>query len=121
MDRMHFKGGRYRPWLILGSVTCAVGLTLFFTKFNISMKLYLIVFPLCYLIAYRGYNFMWVAYCALMGLIGKNHKDSVSLTTAAGQLGTASMLIFSVIGVKYYIALPISLRVTHCQQSSMAI
>lgn len=98
IDRSRLPGGKYRPWLLIGSLTCMVGMGLFFTKWNLPSPVYAVVFPLCYLIAYWGYNFMWVGYRSIMGFVGKNQTDTVSLTTAASQMGTVSMLVFSVLG-----------------------
>lgn len=100
MDRLHLKSGRYRPWLLIGAVMCAVGMVLFFTRWPLPEGVYAVVFPLCYLVAYAGYNLMWVAYRALMSRIGRNQKDTVALTTSAGQLGTVAMLLFSAFGAK---------------------
>lgn len=98
IDRSRLPGGKYRPWLLVGSLACMVGMVLFFTKWNLPSPIYAVIFPLCYLIAYWGYNFMWVAYRSIMGFVGKNQTDTVSLTTAASQMGTVSMLIFSTLG-----------------------
>jgi len=98
IDRSRLPGGKYRPWLLIGSFACMIGMVLFFTKWNLGSPIYAVVFPLCYLIAYWGYNFMWVGYRSIMGFIGKNQTDTVSLTTAASQMGTVSMLVFSVLG-----------------------
>lgn len=98
IDRSRLPGGKYRPWLLIGSVTCMIGMVLFFTKWNLPSPIYAVVFPLCYLIAYWGYNFMWVGYRSIMGFVGQSQTDTVSLTTAASQMGTVSMLVFSVLG-----------------------
>lgn len=100
MDRFHLKSGKYRSWILIGAIMCAVGMVLFFTKWALPQGIYIIVFPVCYLIAYAGYNLMWVAYRALMSRIGRNQKDTVALTTSAGQLGTVAMLIFSALGAR---------------------
>lgn len=100
IDRSKICKGKYGPWLIIGSVTSAVGMVLFFTKFNLPVGLYAIVFSFCYLIAYWGYNFMWVSYRSIMGLVAKNQIDNVALTTAASQMGTVSMIVFSFVGTR---------------------
>lgn len=98
IDRSRLPGGKYRPWLLVGSFACMIGMVLFFTKWNLPSPIYAVIFPLCYLLAYWGYNFMWVGYRSIMGFVGKNQTDTVSLTTAASQMGTVSMLVFSVLG-----------------------
>lgn len=98
MDRLHLKHGKYRPWVLIGGLGCALGMVCFFTKWPIPMSVYTFVFPICYLVAYAGFNLMWVAYRSLMARIGKNQQDTVALTTSAGQLGTVAMLVFSAVG-----------------------
>lgn len=100
IERARIKGGKYRPWLLMGGCVCAVFTTLFFTKLNISMKLYAFVFPLLYLIAYWGYNFMWVAFRALPGKMCRNQNDVMSVTVAGQQGAVAASLIFGGVGVK---------------------
>ncbi len=100
IDRVRFKGGKYRPWLLIGGCVCAVFTTLFFTKYNISIGIYTFVFPLLYMIAYWGYNFMWVAFRALPGKMCKNQNEVMSLAVASQQGAVAAALMFSVVGVK---------------------
>ncbi len=100
IDRTRIGKGKYGPWLIIGSVTSAVGMVLFFTRFNLSVGLYAAVFSLCYLVAYWGYNFMWVGYRSIMGLMARTQTDNVALTTAASQMGTVSMIVFSFAGTR---------------------
>ena len=100
MDRLHLKRGKYRPWVLFGGIVCAVGMVCFFTKWPVSQGVYTFIFPVCYLVAYAGYNLMWVAYRSLMARIGKNQQDTVALTTSAGQLGTVAMLVFSAVGAR---------------------
>ena len=98
IDRAHFRNGKYCPWLMIGSIVCMVGMILTFTRLPLSIDIYAVVFPLFYLMAYWGYNFMWVGYRSIMGCIARHPEDTVSLTTAASQMGTVSMLIFSAVG-----------------------
>lgn len=99
MDRTRLRGGRYRPWMVFGSVLCAIGMVLFFTKYDLDPRVYAVVFPTLYLLAYWGYNFMWVSYRASMGIMAKTPQDTVAMTTAASQLGTVAMLLFSLAGM----------------------
>lgn len=100
MDRITFKNGRFRPWLIYGGGTCFIGMILFFTHFPVPTNYYIVLFPLFYLISYWGYNFMWVAYRALNGIIGQTPEETVSLTVTGSQMGTVASLVFSLISVK---------------------
>ncbi len=100
IERARIKGGKYRPWLLIGGGVCAVFTTLFFTKFDMSLKIYAFIFPLLYLIAYWGYNFMWVAFRALPGKMCQNQSEVMSVTVAGQQGAVAASFIFSWIGIK---------------------
>lgn len=100
IDRVRIKGGKYRPWLLIGGITCCLGTWLFFTRFPLSISAYTYIFPLFYLIAYWGYNFMWVGYRSLVGRISHNQNDTVKIAIAGTQYAVAATLIFSAVAVK---------------------
>ncbi|MEL7649507.1 MAG: MFS transporter [Sedimentibacter sp.] len=100
VDRVNFKTGKYWPWLIIGSSICSVSTVLFFSKFDVGKDLSVVLFLVFYLLAYFGYDFMWVAYRSLLGVIGKDSVETVSLSVGASQLGTIAGIIFSYLGVK---------------------
>ncbi len=100
IDNMRLRGGRYRPWLLSGSILCMIGTVIFFTKFPIGTVPTTVVFTVFYCVAYAGFNCMWIAYRALIGIIGKTSKQTVSLTIAGTQLATVSSLLYSYLGVK---------------------
>ncbi len=99
-DRVRFKGGRFRPWASFGSLWCAVMLVVLFTKYNIPLDKYTWVFMLLYMIAYWGYNFMWVAFRALPGMISRNQNDVMALAIASQQMAVAAALVYSAVGSK---------------------
>ena len=102
IDRVHMKGGKYWHWLIIGSTICAISTIIFFTKFNVGKDLSIVIFMIFYLIAYFGYDFMWVAYRSLLGVIGRDSVGTVSLSVGASQFGTIAGIIFSYVGVKLF-------------------
>ena len=100
IDKAQLKGGKYRPWIIMGSVVCAVSTVIFFTDFHLSKTLSAIIFTIAYFCCYCGYNTMWVAYRALLNPLCKSAKDSVVITTSASQMSSIAGLIFSAVGAK---------------------
>lgn len=100
IDKAQLKGGKYRPWIMLGSIVCAVGTFIFFKDFHLNTTLSAIVFTVAYFFCYCGYNTMWVAYRSLLGPLCKSAKDSVVITTSASQMSSVAGLIFSAIGAK---------------------
>lgn len=96
IDAKKIKGGKYRPWMVVGSCLMLVGGTLCFTKLpmpaNVGYSVvYLLLFALCYI----GYGLMWVSYRALMGPMSKNPQDKVALSTASSQMGAVARIFFA--------------------------
>lgn len=100
IDRVKLKGGRFRPWLLIGGAWCGIMLVFLFTKYNLPERIYLILFPLLYLLTYWGYNFMWVAFRSLPGKISRTQQDVMALAVGSQHGAVAASLIFSLIGVR---------------------
>ena len=100
IDKAQLKGGKYRPWIIMGSVVCAVSTIIFFTDFHLSKTFSAIIFTIAYFCCYCGYNTMWVAYRTLLNPLCKSAKDSVVIMTSASQMSSIAGLVFSAVGAK---------------------
>lgn len=100
IDRAKPKNGKFRPWILTGSLILLVGMTLFYTSVDMPVWAKGIWFTLFYLVAYIGYNLMWVAYRTLLGPLSRNPQDTISLTSAASQMGSLAGLCFSFISVR---------------------
>ena len=100
IDKAQLKGGKYRPWIIMGSVVCAVSTVIFFTDFHLSKTLSAIIFTIAYFCCYCGYNTMWVAYRTLLNPLCKSAKDSVVIMTSSSQMSSIAGLVFSAVGAK---------------------
>lgn len=100
IDKAQLKGGKYRPWIIMGSVVCAVSTIIFFTDFHLSRTFSAIIFTIAYFCCYCGYNTMWVAYRTLLNPLCKSAKDSVVIMTSASQMSSIAGLVFSAVGAK---------------------
>lgn len=100
MDNIHARHGRYRPWILRGSIVCLISTTFLFTYFHTGTGMTAFLFVTLYTISYAGYNFMFIAYRALMGLLGKGPADTVALTVSGTQLSTLASLLFGLVGVR---------------------
>ena len=98
IDRVRLRGGRYRPWLLIGGIWCGISLVILFTKYDIPLGVYRILFPALYLITYWGYNFMWVSFRSLAGKISRNREDVMRLSVASQHGAVAASLVYSLIG-----------------------
>lgn len=90
----------YRKWMLSGALICWVFTTLMFIKFLIPNTFYVYLFALLYMIAYWGYNLMWVSYRSLLGILSRSSYDTVVLSTTGAQLGTVASVLFSILGVR---------------------
>jgi len=100
IDRVRLKGGKFRPWLLIGGAWCGISLVFLFTKYDLPENIYLFVFPLLYLLTYWGYNFMWVAFRSLPGKISHTQQDVMALAVGSQHGAVAASLLFSLIGVR---------------------
>lgn len=99
-DRVKIKGGKFRPWVFIGSTVCGILLVVLFTNFNIPHNIYTYVFMSVYCLCYWGYNFMWVGFRALAGYLSQNKDDVMNLAIASQQAAVVASLIFSRVAVK---------------------
>ena len=98
IDSLRLKGGKYRPWLIIGSILCAVSTIVMFTDFYAGNSAAMGIFVVAYFLCYCGYNTMWVAYRAMLNPLSHSAKDGVVLTMASSQMSSLAGIIFSGIG-----------------------
>lgn len=90
----------YRSWMLRGAVVCWAFTSILFTKWPVPSSVYAYIFILAYLVAYWGYNVMWISYRSLLGSIGRTPYDAVVLSTTGALLGTIASMIFSYLGIK---------------------
>lgn len=90
----------YRSWMLRGAIVCWAFTSILFTKWPVPSSVYAYVFVLAYLVAYWGYNVMWISYRSLLGSVGRTPYDAVVLSTTGAQLGTVASMIFSYLGIK---------------------
>ena len=95
VERTHIKIGKYRPWMVIGALGCAVFTVLFFVDWNSALWLEITLFCLFYLFSYTCYNLMWVSYRAMVGVAALTAKENVSYTASSAQLGGVSSLLYA--------------------------
>lgn len=100
IDRLCSRRGRYRPWLLRGSVICMVCMTIVYTNFHTGNIPAAVIFTVFYSLGYIGYNFMFIAYRSLLNLIAHKPEETVALTIGGTQLSTAASLLFGFFGVR---------------------
>lgn len=100
IDRRPRKSGQFRPWIVIGSIILLIGTVLFYTAFDLPVMWKAVLFVTAYLVAYWGYNLMWVAYRSLLGPLGRNPQDTIMLNSASAQMGSVAGLCFSFVCVR---------------------
>lgn len=100
IDRSRPKAGKYRPWMISGSILCAVSLTLFYRNYHLGTASAVVLFSVFYVLCYCGYNVMWVSYRTLLNPLCRSPRDGVVFSMASSQLSSLAGLIFSIVGAR---------------------
>lgn len=100
IDRSHLRGGKYRPWIMIGSVLTMITTILCFSDFHIGTAAAVIVFIVLYTLIYLGYNVMWVAFRTLLDPLSTTATDVVRFSNASSQMGSVAGIIFSLTGSK---------------------
>lgn len=120
IDKAQLKGGKYRPWIIMGSVVCAVSTIIFFTDFHLSKTFSAIIFTIAYFCCYCGYNTMWVAYRTLLNPLCKSAKDSVVIMTSRRRCPPSRDSSSALSGQSFSMGLPTSIPATPSPPLRMA-
>lgn len=106
IDAKQLKGGKYRPWLIIGAALMVIGGTVCFTKIMEPGVAYAVVYLIFFFICYLGYGLMWVSYRGLMDPMCSTPEDKVSLSTASAAMGALARIfyVFGAVGIVNMVA-----------------
>ena len=100
IDRFRIRGGKYRPWMLLGAIVCAVSNAVLFTDFYAGHPASAWIFAVFYFLCYCGFNTMWVAYRALLNPLCHKPQDGMRITMSTSQMSSLSGIIFSAVGAQ---------------------
>ena len=74
VDNTHTKYGKFKPWIVFGSIVSGILTILLFTDFNLSGSWYIVVFAILYLLWGMAYTTNDISYWSLMPAISKDQK-----------------------------------------------
>lgn len=74
VDNTHTRYGKFKPWIVFGSLTSGILTILLFTDFNLSGTWYIVVFAILYLLWGMTYTTNDISYWSLMPAISKDQK-----------------------------------------------
>lgn len=106
IDRSASRAGKYRPWVLWGSVLCAVSSVLFYMNFHVGTTAAVVLFAIFYTVCYMGYNVMWVGFRTLLDPMSKTPEETILNASASAQMGSLAGVVFSVIGTRLLYGFP---------------
>lgn len=74
VDNTHTKYGKFKPWIVFGSLTAGILTILLFTDFNLDGTWYIVMFAVLYLLWGMAYTTNDISYWSLMPAISKDQK-----------------------------------------------
>lgn len=95
MQKANLKGGKFRPWLLIGAVVAALFRWLSFTNVGLSGVGQAIWFGGAYILAYIGYNMAFSAYSGILPLMASDPDERQAFSAAKTMCNSIGKFIFS--------------------------
>lgn len=105
MQKINFKSGKYRPWLIPMGILIIIGRYMQFTKINASENVLVIWFMAGYLISNFAFSFTTTSHGALCGAMATEPEHRVQMGAWKMGFGRLMQLLFSLVAVNMIAAL----------------
>lgn len=100
MQKVNFKkGGKFRPWLLIGGIGSAILRWLSFTNLGLSAGGQAIWFGGTYILCYFFFNAAYTAYTSLLPVIAKDPDTRVALGSLRITFNSIGKFLFSLTGV----------------------
>ena len=93
------KGGKFRPWLLIGGIGAALLRWLSFTDLGLSTGGQAIWFTGTYVLTYVFFNLAYSAFTGLLPVMAKNPQDRVSFASARVTFNSIGKFLFSLTSV----------------------
>lgn len=104
MQKVNFKSGKFRPWLMIGAVIAALFRWLSFCDVGMSGAARGLWFGGAYVLAYLGYNLAFTAYSGLLPLMATDPDDRQGFASSKNICNSTGKFLFSMFSV-YLISL----------------
>lgn len=100
MQKVNLKGGKFRPWLIIGTIGACIGRVLSFTSpgkgEGWGIGAWFLIF---YILAYICFNFAYSAYTALLPLLATDPLERQGYSAARVTCNSVGKFLFSLTSV----------------------
>lgn len=96
VQKCNLKFGKFRFWVLLGGVGCAITRVLAFTPLMFGSVAY---FSIMIVVSSSLYNLAYCAYMGMIPLIGKTQEERITTVTAQQQMVALTSIIVSLISV----------------------
>lgn len=99
IQKVNFKSGKFRPWLLLGGVTAALFRWLSFTDVGLTGAAQAVWFGAAYILCYVGYNLAYTAFSGILPLMVTDPSDRQAYSAAKTMCNSIGKFIFSLFSV----------------------
>jgi len=93
------KGGKFRPWLIIGGIGAALLRWLSFTDIGLTGAGQAVWFAGTYILTYLFFNLAYSAFTGLLPVMAKTPEDRVSFSSARVMCNSVGKFLFSLTSV----------------------
>ncbi len=102
IQKSHFKSGKFRPWILIGAICCALFNWLRFTNFGFSGTSAVIYFGVMYTLCYISYNLVYCPYTGLLPVLAPNPSDRASYAACRIQCNSVAKFLLSLVAVTMF-------------------
>lgn len=99
MQKVSFKSGKFRPWLIIGATVAALFRWLSFCDVGLTGAARGLWFGGAYVLAYLFFNFCYSAYSGLLPLMASDPDDRQAFASCKNICNSAGKFLFSMFSV----------------------
>ncbi|ADK15331.1 MFS transporter [Clostridium ljungdahlii] len=99
LQKGRLKGGKFRPWLIIGGVLAALFRWLSFTDLGLTASGRAIWFAGTYILGYVFFNLAYSAFMGILPLMAKTPDERVSYSACRVMCNSAGKFLFSLTSV----------------------
>lgn len=105
IEKVSFKWGKYRTWIVLAPPLTAILFISMFTNFSaMSVAAKSVFLGTTYVLAHFFVNLAWTSQSALIPVLGAHQDDRVKLSAKRSQANLAANIIFGLISMPMIIA-----------------
>lgn len=99
LQKAKLKSGKFRPWLLIGAIACAILRWLTFTDLGFTGFMQGLWFGGTYILCFTAFNLFHSAYTGLMPLLAHDPQDRVVFYSARMMINSVGRMLLSMFGL----------------------